>query len=70
MSDDESNSPMLQTLATSTYEINSKLIEADSRLDYSGIYCIAQNGGRGKLWRINCFGVMAGKTLMNLNFNL
>ena len=30
--------------------------------------CIAQNSGRGKLWRINRFRVSGRKKLVNLNF--
>ena len=32
------------------------------------MYHIAQNSDGGKLWRINHFRVLAGKTLANLNF--
>ena len=35
-----------------------------SQLDYR----IAQNSGRGKLWQINHFRVLAMKPLANLNF--
>ena len=30
-------------------------------------YCIAQNGGGGKLWRIGNFKNLVGKTLANCN---